>query len=113
MIGNYDVNNTAEYHQFMADYTNTLFNTSEAILDCNIDSEVFVASGTLDKGTKMKFTFVEFAKKGLGSVYVSDNDDIATVQVILQALSVSVVFLVSDIKTFVVSSCLIQYKHCQ
>ena len=57
---------------------NTLFNTSEAILDFNMDSEAFVASGKLDKGTKKTFTFVEFAKKGFGSVNVSDNDDIGT-----------------------------------
>ena len=56
---------------------NTLFNTSEAILDFNMDSEANVASRKLDKGTKKTFTFVEFAKKGFGSVNVSDNDDIA------------------------------------
>ena len=57
---------------------NTLFNMSEAILDSNMDSEAFVASGILDKGTKKTFTFVEFANKGFGSVNVSDNDDIGT-----------------------------------
>ena len=57
---------------------NTLFNTSKAILDFNMDSEANVASRKLDKGTKKTFTFVEFAKKGFGSVNVSDNDDIGT-----------------------------------
>ena len=69
---------------------NTLFNTSEAILDFNMDSEAFVASGILNKGTKKTFTFVEFANKGFGSVNVSDNDDIGTGDIVVG------VFLASD-----------------
>ena len=39
-----------------------------------MDSEAFVASGILDKGTQKTFTFVAFPNKGFGSVNVSDYD---------------------------------------
>ena len=48
-----------------------------------MDSEAFVASGILNKGTKKTFTFVEFANKGFGSVNDSDNNDIGTSDIVV------------------------------